>query len=154
VTWAASPNLTLRLGAFVMYHPTGWDGFPIIGLSWRENPAQEQGWSFSLGAPATALQYRFSPLLAVSLGAGYHYGIHRLADDSQVARAGYIRHRDIVGGIYSHFSPQSVPGLEITLGLEGSFWRELELYNDDGDKFASYDVGNGLGFVLSAAYGF
>jgi hypothetical protein len=154
IVWDVAKNWRLRLGAFLMYHPTGLDGFPVMGLSWQEDGAEEKGWSFSLGAPSTNLQYRFSPLLAVSLGAGYHYGIHRLADDSPVVSAGYIRHRNIVGGIYSHLSPEFLPGLKITLGLEGNFWRELELYDDDGDKFASYDVGNGLGFILSAAYGF
>jgi hypothetical protein len=154
IVWEAAKNWKLRLGAFLMYHPTGLDGFPLIGLSWQEDGAEEQGWSFSLGSPATSLQYRFSPLLALSVGASYHYGIHRLADDSPVYSAGYMRHRNIVGGIYSHLTPPSLPGLKISLGLEGNFWRELELYNDNGDKFASYDVGNGLGFILSAAYGF
>jgi hypothetical protein len=135
-----------------MYHPTGMDGFPIIGLSWQEDGAERQGWSFSLGAPSTVLQYRFSPLLALSLEAGYRYGVHRLADDSPVYSAGYVRHRNIVGGFYAHLAP--LEGLKITAGLEGNFWRELELYDDDGDKFVTYDIDNGLGFLLRAGYVF
>jgi hypothetical protein len=152
LAYSLNSNWSFRLGGFLRYHPTGVDGFPLLGLSWQQDGAERQGWSLALGSPSTMVQYRFNPWLALSLGASYHYGVHRLADDSPVYSAGYVRSRHLVAGIYANVTP--VERLNLSLGLEGNFWRELRLYNDDGDDLDSYEVDNALGLVFSFSYGF
>jgi hypothetical protein len=150
VIYSPGPNWSFRLGVFLLHHPTGFDGFPLLGLSWRQDGAEQQGWSLTLGSPATMVQYRFNSWLALSLGARYHYGVHRLADDSPVYGAGYVRSRNFAAGIYANFTP--LERLNLTVGLEGNFWRELRLYDDGGGELDNYDVDNAPGLVFSLGY--
>ncbi len=145
-------NWRLRVGGFLMYHPVGLEGFPMVGISWAQNGADGKGWSFGLGSPVSMLQYRFSPLLAVRLSARYQYGVFRLADDSPVVEQGYVVPKSIVSGLYAELTP--FKNFSLIAGLEGNLWRELIIYDDDGNERDNYDVDGGLGLALRLHYGF
>ena len=152
ISYKLGQNWRLRLGAFLLYHPIGVQGWPIVGLSWQPPGSEKQGLSFSIGSPATMVQYRFTPVVALRAGAHYQYGVYRLANDSAVYEQGYVMPRSVVAGLYVDVTP--LQGLSLVAGVEGNLWRDIALYDDDGDKVEDWDVDSAMGFVLRLNYGF
>ena len=149
-SFALNPELNLRLGAIGALSPVHPMLIPLVELDWR-HPA-DFGFSGNLGLPESSLRYRFNPMLAARASAYWSRTLHRLSDDSSVARKGYLEESGITTGAYLDFT--FIESLNLTLGAELETWRELRIYNDDGDKLTKTDVDPSLGAVLRVGYSF
>jgi len=144
------PGLTLSLGAGAWAHKTGLRALPLLALDYGSE--DDLGFSATLGAPQTWLRYRFDPAWLVRLGARMDGGTYRLADDSVVARKGYVSHSGVAAALMADWTPS--PGLTLSVGPEWHFARSLDIYDEDGDKKDSYgvDAAPGLAARLSWAF--
>ena len=86
------------------------------------------------------------------MGALFDTRVYKLAGDSTVVRDGFVETRTISAGLYLDLTP--VKGLNVSLGLGHSLFREITIYSDDGDELNAYDVDPSLGGILSVSYRF
>lgn len=141
----------LMLGVAGRYYPVEPIVLPLVGLSW--NQATKQGFSAQIGFPRSSISYRFNPGLALHLKMlEFNQYTYRLADDSHVQPAGYMKMDDMIAGLQLEFSP--IKNLNLEASLIYAFNRTFTSYNEDGDNETEYDVENAFGGMLRAVYRF
>jgi hypothetical protein len=150
VSYAFTPELMVQLGVGCSLDAVEVGVLPLVGLAWR-SPG-DLGFSASLGMPETSAQYRFGDDLAVRLGLGMTGGLYRLADDSPVAREGYLKLQGYKAGLYVDWSPFS--NLSMSFGPECAFGNTFNIYDKDGDKLDDYDQDAAFGGMFSLKYAF
>lgn len=123
---------------------------PLVTINWR-NP-RDLGWSASIGVPATYAVYRFNDWAALRGSVAWERSQHRLADDSDVARKGYVQQEATTTGIYFDVTP--IERLSVTVGAEYLLGRKMELYDREKDKIDSMEVDDALAGVLRVKYTF
>lgn len=146
--WAE--DWSFRLGGAFSASPVSQGFFPIAGLNYRK--ASQEGLSFALGLPATELRYRFDRAWMVKAALGRDGGTYRLADDSDVREAGYVRFSGFWSGLFLEYAP--LEDLTLTAGAAYHFAREMSLYDEDGGDQDEYDIDPALSGVLKLSYGF
>lgn len=150
LSWMVNFDLTLRIGAIGSAAPVHSLLIPLIEIDWRD-PA-DYGFSAHLGVPASSLSYRFNDLLAARAAVSWNRELYRLADDSSVARKGYVEDSGFTTGAYLDLTP--LGGLTVTVGAELLANRSLRIYDHNGDRLSKTDVDNALGAVFRVGYNF
>ncbi len=127
---------------------------PFIGANYR-NP-KELGLSASIGFPASYVNYRFNEAFALRLGALMSRNSYRLADDSSVAKEGYLSEQDVTTGLYADITPNLFDkgDLSISLGLEYTMLREIEIHDSDYNSLSDTDVDDSFGGFVRLQYTF
>ncbi len=150
LSFRATPDLKLHLGAVGLVAPAHSMLLPLAGLEWRDT--RDMGLSAKLGFPATQIQYRFNEMLAARLAARWTRDLYRLSNDSSVARKGYAEEESVTSGAYLDITP--LDQLRLTVGAELMAWRSLRIYDKDGDKMSKTDMDPSVGAVFRASYSF
>lgn len=150
LSWMVNFDLTLRIGAIGSATPVHSLLIPFIEITWRD--PMDYGFSAHLGVPASALSYRFNDILAARAAVSWNREIYRLADDSSVARKGYVEDSGFTTGAYLDLTP--LGGLTLTVGAELLANRSLRIYDHNGDKLSKTDIDNALGAVFRIGYNF
>lgn len=149
-----APKWTLVAGLLYSRHQkvrTDFDFLPIAGVSW--NAETTEGFSFTLGLPATDLTWHFGEGAALALEIGsLESGIHRLADDSPVREKGYVEFSGATAALRFETRIRDRVGLE--LGLSYDLSREIKLHDRDGKNERKYDVEKNPGFFASMSLPF
>ena len=143
-------NLRARIGALWMWAPAHSMGLPLVSLDWGHE--SDEGFSASVGAPATSLRYRFNPALGLRFTSMWSRDLYRLATRSDVYTRGYVENSGFTSGAYVDLAP--LDGLSLTAGAELLSGRKMRLYNDRGDKLNKFSVDDSLGWVLRGSYSF
>ncbi|MEM7587856.1 MAG: hypothetical protein AAF560_30990 [Acidobacteriota bacterium] len=153
VVWSKSADWSFLFGAGYSWHPEvelEFELFPAIGFSYRQNA--ERGFWGSLGIPQTGMGYRFSPRSAISFTVDADTFVTRLADDSDVAAAGYAEFvRFGVGLYYEHSLGER---FRLKLGPNFGFEGELKIHDRSGVLLSTHDLESAPGFKLEMAIGF
>ncbi len=128
--------------------------YPFVGVNYRDPKAL--GLSASIGFPASYAGYRFNEVIAMRLGATMTGSSYRLADDSPVAKEGYLSEQDLTTGLYVDITPKLFEAGEfaISLGLEYTTLREMEIYDKDYNKMMDIDVDDAFGGFIRLQYTF
>ncbi|MEM7049477.1 MAG: hypothetical protein AAF604_07455 [Acidobacteriota bacterium] len=153
VIWRKSADWSFLFGAGYSWHTAidvEYEVIPALGFSYREGT--ERGFSASLGIPKTEMRYRFNPRSAVALGGDFQSFVTRLADDSEVAPAGYAEFIRFGAGLLYEYRVPDRFKLELgpTFGLGG----ELKIHDRDGLLLSSEDLEPTPGFALKAKLSF
>ncbi len=128
--------------------------FPFIRINYRS--AKDLGFSASIGAPVSYINYRFNEIISLRAGGGMTGNEYKLADDSTVIKKGYIKEQDVTTGLYVDITPNfsNVEHLNISVGAEYTFLREISIYDEDYDKIMDMDMDNALGGFIRLQYTF
>lgn len=150
LSFALHPEFNVRVGALGIASPVHPILVPLLELDWRT--PEDYGFSAEFGLPSGSVRYRFNDAVAARVSGYWNRALHRLSDDSPVARKGYVEESNITTGAYLDMTP--LAGLTLTLGAEVEAWRVLRIYDEHGDKLSRTQVDPSLGGVLRIGYNF
>lgn len=145
-------NVSLLGGIAVMHNPVRTMIAPTLVLEYDGVDQSGAGWTGSIGFPMASLGYQFDTISAVRFNFESTGRTARLADDSTVARKGYVDTSGWQTALYYDWTPSE--NVRLSLGPEYTFGRTLDIYNNDGNKLKDENVDAAWGGSLRFRYSF
>lgn len=152
IGWDFSNGMTAFFGASANLNAADNVYLPVIGLQLGNE--KEQGWTGAIAYPATRVQYRFNPQLAVNatfLTIRDTYHLDDEADKGSWAD-GYFREESYGTSVGAIFSP--IKHLQLSAGIVSFFNRQFKVYDQNGNKIESFDTDPALGGYANISYSF
>ena len=140
VAYAVSSRLVFRLGPAVWWSPVEVMVFPVVGIHYEPDGLNL---SMDLGFPRTSVAWSPYDWMSLALYARVQEGLYRLADDSSVARAGYVQRMSLRTGVDLDFT--LTRHVSLSLGLVYEPWGSLTLYDNHGEEWDDWEAMGGLG---------
>ncbi|WP_321277160.1 hypothetical protein [Thiomicrorhabdus indica] len=147
-----SPLHSWQLGAYISHHPVETLYLPIFEYTYNYPFKQRMGFYGHAGFPKTLIGYFITPKVRSEVGFYYHQAMVKLADQSEIAPAGYFQSKNwrMRWRTYYRYTPK----LEMHIGIQASIANELRLYNRDYEMEGDYAVKHGVGMNLGMSYRF
>lgn len=150
--WNFTNGMTVFFGAAANLNAADNVYLPVIGLQLGDD--KDYGWTGSIAYPATRVQYRFNPTLAVNATFVTVRDTYHLDNDrSKGAWAdGYFREESYGTSLGATITP--INHLTLSAGIVSYFNRQFKVYNNSGHKIESFDTDPAFGGYLNVSYAF
>lgn len=150
--WNFTNGMTAFLGACADLNPADNEYLPVIGLQLGDD--KDHGWSGAIAYPATRVQYRFNPSLAVNATFLTVRDTYHLDDDKSKGEwaDGYFREESYGASLGATITP--IQHLTFSVGVNTYFNRQFKVYDNDGNKIESFDTDPTYGGYFNVKYSF
>lgn len=150
--WNFANGMTAFFGATANLNAADNVYLPVIGLQLGED--KDHGWTGAIAYPATRVQYRFNPSLAVNATFLTIRDTYHLDDDKSKGEwaDGFFREESYGTSIGAVYSP--IKHLNLSAGVVTLFNRQFKVYDNDGNKIDSFDTDAAFGGYANISYSF
>lgn len=150
--WNFTNGMTAFFGAAANINAADNVYLPVIGLQLGDD--KDRGWTGAIAYPATKVQYRFNPALAVNATFVTVRDTYHLDNDRSKGNwaDGYFREESYGTSIGATLTP--VKHFTVSAGVVTYFNRQFKVYDNNGNKIESFDTDPALGGYLNASYAF
>lgn len=150
--WNFTNGMTAFVGATANLNPADNVYLPVIGLQLGED--KDKGWTGAIAYPATRVQYRFNPTLAVNATFLTVRDTYHLDDDKSKGNwaDGYFREESYGASFGATVTP--IQHLTFSVGVNTYFNRQFKVYDNDGNKIESFDTDPTYGGYFNVNYSF
>lgn len=151
--YAFNENWSARFGARLSVDEIETSILPFLAVSYEDIGTDGSGAFMTFGLPSTEVGYAFNESHALRAAFDFEGDTYRLKDDSTVARKGYVETGSMILGLY--YDWQATDSLSLSIGPEYHFGREMQIYDEDGDKMGdSKKLDSAVGGILKVTYSF
>lgn len=150
--WDFANGMTAFFGATANFNAADNIYMPVIGLQLGDD--KEQGWTGAIAYPATRVQYRFNPSLAINATFLTVRDTYHLDDDSYKGSwaDGFFREESYGASVGATLTP--IQHLMLSVGVVSFFDRQFEIYDQSGNKIDSFDTDAAFGGYVNVSYNF